>query len=72
MYVFKVYFPYYIIVLSGLCIAGIIQFEAHLLANYYFCSVFFTALLIWYNELKSEPKKNTKDFATEPNQTHLP
>jgi len=72
MLVFKLYFPYYMIILFGICIAAVVKFKAHLLANYYFSLVFFTALLIWYAKLKSALEKKTTDFANEPNQTQLP
>ncbi len=72
MHVFKLYFPYYVIILFGICIAAIIRFEANLLANYYFGLVFFTAIAIWWIKLKSSVKKVNENFAVEPNQTHLP
>lgn len=70
-YVFKLYFPYYIICLFCLCITVIIKFDAIPFVNYYFATVFFTALLIWRSMLISYRKKSTS-FAVEPNLTHLP
>ncbi|MBC3844842.1 hypothetical protein H8K90_00485 [Winogradskyella echinorum] len=70
-HIFKVYFPYYIIILSIICIAFIIKFNKSLLAIYYFSAVYIIALSIWRNEMKSRIKKK-KNFAVEPNQSHLP
>ena len=69
--VIKLCFPYYIIILSALCFALIIEFDKSLFAIYYFSAVYFIALLIWKYELKSI-KKTNKNFAVEPNQSQLP
>ncbi|MCT4630505.1 hypothetical protein [Winogradskyella sp.] len=72
-YIFKRCFPYYIISLTILCIAFIIEFDKNLIAIYYFSAVYFLALFIWRNKIKPHKKKiNNKNFAAEPNQTHLP
>ncbi|MBO6879133.1 MAG: hypothetical protein JJ870_01010 [Winogradskyella sp.] len=70
-HVFKVCFPYYIIILSAICIAFILNFDNHPVAIYYFSLVYLTALLIWKSEIKSSLKKN-KNFADETNPTQLP
>jgi hypothetical protein len=73
IYVFKVYFPYYIIILFGLCITGIIKCNVAESAIYFFSGIFFLALLIWKHEMKSIlKKKQNKNFAVEPNHPNLP
>ncbi|WP_138433138.1 hypothetical protein [Winogradskyella algicola] len=67
-YIFKRCFPYYIIVLTSICIGFIITFNNSILVIYYFSSVYFLALFLWRRKIK--PSK--KSFAVEPNQTHLP
>ncbi|MFC0605992.1 hypothetical protein [Winogradskyella pulchriflava] len=69
-HVFKVWFPYYIIILTALCLAFIVKFDS-LLAIYYFSSVYLIALLIWRSELKPSIKKH-ENFAVEPNHPKLP
>jgi hypothetical protein len=72
-HVFKVCFPYYIIVLSALCITFILEFDKHEIAIYYFSAVYLIALLIWRSELKSSlKKKHYNNFADEPNHSNLP
>ncbi|WP_045472762.1 hypothetical protein [Winogradskyella sp. PG-2] len=72
-YVFKVYFPYYIIILFTLCIAFIIEFDKSLLAIYYFAAVYLVALFIWRSEIKSSRRKmHNNNFAVEPNHPNLP
>lgn len=69
--VFRKCFPYYIIILSAISIAFIIEFDKHPVSIYYFASVYIMALSIWKSEIKSSLKKN-KNFAVEPNPTQLP
>jgi len=70
-HVFKIYFPYYIIILFGLCIAAIILFDNSLFAIYYFGAIFFITLLIWRKELKPNTNAQHK-IAVEPNHPNLP
>ncbi len=63
---FRVYFPYYIIILFAICIAFILKFDKHPIAIYYFSSVYLMALLVWRSEIKKH-----NNFAVEPNQTQL-
>lgn len=72
-HVLKVYFPYYIIALFGLCITAIVQFNNSLLATYFFSAIFFISLLIWRRDLKPNTKTNINNkFAVEPNHPNLP
>lgn len=57
---FKLYFPYYIMLLFGICLKCIISFNFDPFAIFYFSSVFMTALLIWRFDLnKAAKRKNT-------------
>ncbi len=67
-YVFKIYFPCYIILLFGLCIAAIIKFNHNPFAIYFFGSIFFLALFIWRHEMTHIIKNPYKTkIAVEPN-----
>ena len=68
--VFRVYFPYYIIMLVGFA-AYMIYISNSITIAIYFGTVYITALLIWRHELKSNRKKK-KTFAVEPNPSQLP
>ncbi|MBC2844811.1 hypothetical protein [Winogradskyella flava] len=70
-HVFKLCFPYYIIVLTIMCIGLIMNSDYHPLAMCYFSCVYFMAILTWKYELKSSLKKN-QNFAVEPNLSQLP
>ncbi|WP_179352698.1 hypothetical protein [Winogradskyella vidalii] len=61
--VFKRYFPYYIIGLFTLCITLIVIAQNSLLATYYFCFIFITALLVWRYELR-KPFKTIENNIT--------
>ncbi len=69
-YVFKTSFPYYIIVLAGLCATVIIKFEANSFFNYLCGSIFFLALLIWRFEMKNS--LNTNLTIQETDESHNP
>lgn len=68
-HIFKLCFPYYIIVLTMICIAFIITFIKSIFAIYYFSTVYFLALFLWKRKLNPSKKKT---FAVEPNQSQLP
>ncbi|MEE9350537.1 MAG: hypothetical protein V3U80_10855 [Flavobacteriaceae bacterium] len=72
-YVFKTCFPYYIIILFGLCVTAIIQCDLEPFAIYIFGSLYFLALLIWTFKMN----KNQKSYKTinedvEPENPNLP
>lgn len=71
-HVFKTCFPYYIIILTLICIGFIIHFNADNLAIYYFASVYVTALVIWKNQLRTNTKTLTKIKTVNPNNSQLP
>jgi hypothetical protein len=72
-YVFKRYFPYYIIVYFGLCVTAIIQCDIEPFSIYFFGSLYVLALLIWAFKMRhckriySTPQKNE-----EPESPNLP
>jgi len=69
-HVFKIYFPYYIILLFGLCATPIIIYEANSFFNYFCGSIFLLALLIWRHEMKHILNTHNKTkIAVEPNLT---
>jgi len=57
-HVFKIYFPYYIITLFGLCAMGIIKFNGQSFAIYFFGSLYFLTLIIWRYIMKYRAKQN--------------
>lgn len=72
-YVFKTHFPYYIIVLFGLCSALIITLDFAYFAIYYAISTYFLALLIWNFKLKHCKRKYTTiKNITKPHHPELP
>ena len=73
VHVFRLYFPYYIIGLTALCVLFIIKFNFLELAICYFGGVYLLALLIWKYEIKkSITRKSNKNFAVEPNHPESP
>ncbi len=66
--VFRLYFPYYIILLTMVCSGLIWSMDFDTLAWEYFSSVYILALLIWRYELKSYQKQ----INSTPKKTNLP
>lgn len=63
--VFKIYFPYYIIILFGLCITAIIGLGTNTFTLYYFGSVFFMSLFIWNRKIQKTSRFKKKSQETE-------
>ena len=70
---FRIYFPYYIIILFGICIAFIIKSDLDPFAIFYFSMLYTTALIVWNRDLKKDLKrKHTIKKYNNPDIKNLP